>query len=302
METKRYMIFIFVIAFLVTPFCKSFAQTVYDVFPLAKNLHYKYLLESRYRYQELVYLMALSVDSGTVEYVIQDSTRLADTAIVWTVKQSEHLWHRRFSGTDTSYWTDKDTIISLIENLAGKHALRCSSWVWNSPLANPSDTLFRYSDTEMFVLGRQYPPPTTMSGTVDTLYFKNIVGLYRRIRDSQFSGISHVSSSLSITQLGTPTHVRNEVLEHPRLTKLRGNYPNPFNGSTTISYSLAERSWVTFSVFDLLGREFLRIAAGNQAVGEHSFPLDAQALPTGIYFYKLWANGETLTSRFVLIK
>ena len=309
MKTNRFAYLKFALAFfstvLMTPSDESLAQSVYDVFPLSKNLHYRYQFESRYSYHELLSLMSLSVDSGTVEYVIQDSIHLADSAIVWTVRQSEHLWHRRFvdfSDIDTSYWSDKDTSVFLVERLTGQHALSCSSWVWSFPLTSPSDTIFRYSTAGLFTLTRQYPPPEWMTSTVDTLCFKNLIGLYHRFRDYQFHGISHINSSISISQLGTPTHINNEVSDPPRLLKLYGNYPNPFNGSTRIAYSLASPSSVTLRVFDLLGQEVLTIEVGSQTAGEHSFSVDLHQLSSSVYFYRLWANGEALTSEFVLIR
>jgi hypothetical protein len=84
--------------------------------------------------------------------------------------------------------------------------------------------------------------------------------------------------------------------------KLEQNYPNPFNPTTIISYSVAENSFITLKVFDVLGNEISEIVNGVKEPGNYSASFDASHLSSGIYFYTLKANGYTLTKKMLLAK
>ena len=88
----------------------------------------------------------------------------------------------------------------------------------------------------------------------------------------------------------------------PTELKLKGNYPNPFNASTTISYSLSITSDVTISIYDMLGRLIETINSEIQAAGEHSVVWNADNFATGVYFYKITAGGFEQTKQMTLLK
>jgi hypothetical protein len=73
----------------------------------------------------------------------------------------------------------------------------------------------------------------------------------------------------------------------PKSFALVGNYPNPFNPSTTIHYLMPEPGIVTLKIYDLLGRNAATISLGMQEAGVHKAPFDASRLGSGIYFYRL---------------
>jgi len=87
------------------------------------------------------------------------------------------------------------------------------------------------------------------------------------------------------------------------------NFPNPFNPSTTISYSIPENGIVTLKVFDALGTEVRYLVDEAQEAGYHQVEFNAEGLSSGIYFYKLKvypANGGAgeynSTKKLVLLK
>lgn len=95
--------------------------------------------------------------------------------------------------------------------------------------------------------------------------------------------------------------------ERPDSFKLHGNYPNPFNPSTTIQFDLPQAADVSIVVFDLLGREAMRLSAGALTAGtSHSVLLDASALSSGVYLYQVraetTANTLVETGRMILMK
>ncbi len=83
---------------------------------------------------------------------------------------------------------------------------------------------------------------------------------------------------------------------------LIGNYPNPFNPTTKISYQLSAGSKVELKIYDLLGREIKTLVNGNIEAGKHSVEFSAADFPSGVYFYKLTAGSFTQTKKMTLMK
>lgn len=88
----------------------------------------------------------------------------------------------------------------------------------------------------------------------------------------------------------------------PDKFELTQNYPNPFNPSTTINYSLPERSFVSIKVFDMLGREVALLVNGDKEAGYYKADFNASDLSSGIYYYTIKAGQYSATRRMVLMK
>lgn len=97
----------------------------------------------------------------------------------------------------------------------------------------------------------------------------------------------------------------------PKEFELRQNYPNPFNPSTIINYELSKTSDVSLIVYDLLGREIAVLVNKKQTSGEHSVKFSAKDgtasggngnFSSGVYFYRLTANGRSVTKKMLLIR
>lgn len=80
------------------------------------------------------------------------------------------------------------------------------------------------------------------------------------------------------------------------------NYPNPFNPTTTISYTLKETSALRLTVYDRLGREVKVLVDENQNAGTHTVEFNASNLPSGIYFYRIKANEKTEVKKMIFAK
>ncbi|MBK8553828.1 MAG: T9SS type A sorting domain-containing protein [Ignavibacteria bacterium] len=83
---------------------------------------------------------------------------------------------------------------------------------------------------------------------------------------------------------------------------LSQNYPNPFNPSTTIKFALPNAGEVSLKVYDRLGKEIVDLVNGFRSAGTYEINFDASQLSSGIYFYKLSANGMVNTKKMTLIK
>lgn len=110
-----------------------------------------------------------------------------------------------------------------------------------------------------------------------------------------FSGtvLKHLSP---LTSVGEPR------LDTPSSIALLQNYPNPFNPSTSISYRLSATSFVSLSVFDILGRELATLVNEVKAPGEHEVVWNANGVPSGVYFYRLQTSGRIEVRKMVLTR
>lgn len=92
--------------------------------------------------------------------------------------------------------------------------------------------------------------------------------------------------------------------EHvPDQFQLFNNYPNPFNPSTNISYSLPTQTKVTLDVFNMIGTKVATIIESEtKAAGTYTVTFNAENLSSGTYFYRLKTNEIELTNKMILIK
>lgn len=104
---------------------------------------------------------------------------------------------------------------------------------------------------------------------------------------------------LGTTPGGNVTSLDVASASIPERFSLHQNFPNPFNPATTISYSLAATSFVTMSIFNVMGQRISTLVAGELPAGLHSVRWEPQSLPAGVYFCRLQA-GESIFSRKML--
>ena len=95
--------------------------------------------------------------------------------------------------------------------------------------------------------------------------------------------------------------------EIPTSFQLYANYPNPFNPSTTIRYDLSADVEVSLSIYDMLGREVVRLVDVFQPAGEYESTWNGTdaagiAASSGIYFYRLKAGSSVMTRSMVLVR
>lgn len=88
----------------------------------------------------------------------------------------------------------------------------------------------------------------------------------------------------------------------PEKYSLHQNYPNPFNPSTTIGFDLPKSGLVNIIAYDITGKERAVIFSGYKSAGYHELKFNASNLTSGIYFYKITANGFADTKKMMLVK
>jgi hypothetical protein len=136
--------------------------------------------------------------------------------------------------------------------------------------------------------------------------------------DSQITGLYKKPSSdvlyvLTRTDLykvesGQPTSIKQlpvsneETPEIPSSVSLKQNYPNPFNPATTIEFELDQATFARLTVYDVLGRKVRELVNEIRPAGTNTIQFNATNLASGIYLYRLEANGIVQTKRLTLIK
>lgn len=81
-----------------------------------------------------------------------------------------------------------------------------------------------------------------------------------------------------------------------------GVSPNPFNPITNITYFVPEAGTVNLTIFNVAGQRVMTLADGWKEAGSHEVRLEADNFPSGIYFVRLAAGGQTTTTKMVLLK
>jgi len=83
---------------------------------------------------------------------------------------------------------------------------------------------------------------------------------------------------------------------------LSQNYPNPFNPATVINYSVAKSGLVTLKIYNAAGELVKELVNSEQNAGIYSVQFNGADLSSGVYFYRLDANGFTAVNKMILVK
>lgn len=120
---------------------------------------------------------------------------------------------------------------------------------------------------------------------------------FYRLKQVDFNGSFEFSDEIRI------------IINTPDEFTLYQNYPNPFNPSTTINFNIPEESFVTLTIFNLLGEKILTLINEQKDAGFYSINFNASNLPdrrqsleSGLYFYQLLAGDYSYTKKMLLIK
>ncbi|MEO8168742.1 MAG: YCF48-related protein, partial [bacterium] len=136
--------------------------------------------------------------------------------------------------------------------------------------------------------------PTVTTNSLYALYFNSDNFVYA-------GGLLGTMLKALPTELN-PTSVSDTRNEIPVSFSLDQNYPNPFNPSTTIAFRIPQNTFVSLSVYNILGQELATLVSSEMNTGVHEVRWNASGQASGVYFYQLKANGYTTTKRMVLLK
>ncbi len=118
-----------------------------------------------------------------------------------------------------------------------------------------------------------------------------------RLKQIDFDGMFEFSKVISV-QINSP--VKYELSQ---------NFPNPFNPSTVIEYSIPNNDYVSLKVYDILGNEVANLVNENKEAGTYKVNFDASNLPganssltSGIYFYSIKTSSFNQVRKMMLVK
>ncbi len=108
--------------------------------------------------------------------------------------------------------------------------------------------------------------------------------------------------NLSITQIGGSTSVKPIGSAFPGSFNLSQNFPNPFNPSTRINFTLAKSGFTTLKIYSVIGTEVATLVSDVMEAGSYNAEFDASNLPSGVYMSVLTSGGQKMTNRMMLLK
>jgi hypothetical protein len=198
-----------------------------------------------------------------------------------TLKNGEQLWYNfDLSAGDTvgSYARGSDTMDIVLVEARVDTIFGAARRTW----------LFMIDNYRAWADDEQYVVITDSLGLTD--YGEAFAGA--ELRGAVIGGVRY----------GTVSAVGPAPAVVPLGFQLGVNYPNPFNPTTTITYTVPSRSLVTLKVFNLLGQEVASIVDEIEGPGSRAVAFNAGGLPSGMYFYRLQAGGCSDVKKLLLMK
>jgi hypothetical protein len=135
-------------------------------------------------------------------------------------------------------------------------------------------------------------------------------GIIIRTIDSLFTGYFNLRTEIVIDgyefwpedSVQVVVGIENEINEIPTEYFLSQSYPNPFNSSCAIKYSIPKLSQVSLKIFNTLGEEIETLVNEEKPLGTYEINWNAANLPSGVYFYQLRAGDFLQTRKMILLK
>jgi hypothetical protein len=130
-------------------------------------------------------------------------------------------------------------------------------------------------------------------------------GTYTGYIDLQGFDIYHSEETIRIpaTMRVLPVGINDDSETNiPSAYELYQNYPNPFNATTLINYDLPVSAEVRLEIYNILGQRVETLVNENQPPGRYHITWNTDGLPSGIYFYRMTADSETITKKMILLR
>jgi len=181
--------------------------------------------------------------------------------------------------------------------------------------------IFSYARDSSFGLANSYGLITDLNGNVvNQKVFTNSSFVWGSLRaivpiangDILFAGTGQLQPSARViyavrtdSLLNTSEYIGVEQISNnvPKSFYLFNNYPNPFNPTTNIKYSVKENSFISISVYDVTGRIVAELVKQKQMAGTYEVDFDGSALASGLYFYSLTSDNRIIeTKKMILLK
>jgi hypothetical protein len=287
--------------------------SAHDFFPLFVGMNRTYSFSSRETKYDTFFLTKQARDTGVVHFqVIGSSTN--DSSIIWRIQETDSIYtqiraYEPWEGHDTVYVYRSSHVFFITEKTSGMHELTGAStvpvWQFPSQWTNPPGLLYvgspinRYS-TEIYSRHLLHYISSGFICSDSLLYYENL-GLYSALSETFKGGSSRYDFSWE-------AHLLDPIVSVDHTEKLgtevglRPNYPNPFNGSTTVSFSIVSACHVKLYITDLLGRHIETLKDNLLATGNYSVSWNPRNLSSGVYLCHIIGDSFSETRKLVYIK
>ncbi|MCB0729343.1 MAG: T9SS type A sorting domain-containing protein, partial [Ignavibacteriae bacterium] len=146
------------------------------------------------------------------------------------------------------------------------------------------------------------PSIRPLSGLNTVFSGQNAAGIWRlKIRDNSPNASGRLNAwgvQINNSTIG----IQNVSTEIPDGFSLKQNYPNPFNPVTNIKFSVPKTGIVKLKVYDILGKEVAVLVDKQLNAGSYQADFNGSNFSSGVYFYKLEAEGFTEVKKMMLVK
>lgn len=197
--------------------------------------------------------------------------------------------------------TGEDKLVQLANNFIledatltykAAHLVDTTSWV---------PRLFATQNTQGRFLNGVADPCSQYAST-SSGRFIHVEQAYPKLRDNSTNWNKFSNALANTFQPVSGVSDETPSTPVPDNFQLHANYPNPFNPSTTIAFTLERESDISLVVRDLLGHEVAVLADGMHQAGTHRVQFEGEDLPSGVYFVTLWHAGRTQTRSMLLLR
>jgi hypothetical protein len=288
-------------AFVGTAFAQS--DSLEDVFPLALGNRWAYDFNSG---TSTSIPHSCRIDTGYVAYEIIGVARSADSTR-WQFIQ-RRIYQETVCNTYQMQIQDS-SVFEIVELNQGRHELY-------TPVYNPyscfpfqrsyadSARFFRYTHADSAgnaVQAISFQDPNFPGSSYD---YKAAFVVHKKtgIVQSTGSQINYVYHNWEGHHLIDYFLSAGENSRLPSQLSLSPNYPNPFNPTTKIQFTIVNRQLTIVKVFDLVGREVATLVNEVKEPGRYTVQFDGSNLASGIYFYRMQAGDYIQTKRLTLLK
>ncbi len=182
----------------------------------------------------------------------------------------------------------------------------CSTWTQIATLNNQAGLSWSSGSLEGMLIGTEDLGIFLFSDEGDSLGSRNegLTNLNVQALTLDNNGYVYAGTGNGVWRrpLSEVTAVEENQIEIPSSYNLSQNFPNPFNPSTKIKYSIPQSSQVQIKIFDVLGKEIETLVNEEKPAGNYEITWYAEELPSGVYFYQLKAGSYVDTKKMLLLK
>jgi hypothetical protein len=283
--------------YLIAGYTHSFTNGARDAWLLKFNASFEKQWEKHYGGAEDNILRYVLQDENDNFYMVGDngSFQTRDLMIMKANANGDSLWMKSYNGIEEDWGTgaffdvNKNLVISAFSRpyptsnydiwlvLANPDGDTLKTLTYGGPNWDAARGILPASDGEFFIAGETY---SYGAGPSDIWLLK----IQEEISD-----------------------VEEFSYQKPAVFTLEQNYPNPFNPSTTIKFTLKQRSRVELSVYNVLGQQVRNLVRETKPAGNYQKRWDGldnrgQKVSSGMYFYKLNTNDYSKTLKMILMK